>query len=218
VTDQRRLGSDLPSRAAALARAGVDLIQLRENRLPDRELLELARGVSRAIAGSGARLLINDRFDLALLADADGVHLKSDGLRALDVRALVRELRPGSAADFLIGRACHDASEVAAAASTGETDYVTLSPLHATGHKTALGLAGFERELERARRAAGGKALPAWLALGGASADDLPALAALAAPGESWGMAAIRLFQEPGSDEAAAALAARLVARLSSLS
>ncbi len=216
VTDRRHLGTDLPGRASALARAGVDLIQLRENDLTDGELLELARAVAVSIAGTATRLLINDRVDLALAAGAGGVHLKSDGLIAGDARALLRERLGPKAEDFLIGRACHGGEELAVTAREGVVDYVTLSPLHASGTKTALGTGGFARELDLARQAAPGRSLPTWLALGGAGLDDLPALAAMAAGGEHWGLAAVRLFQEPESDEQAAILARRAVAELPS--
>ncbi len=101
-------------------------------------------------------------------------------------------------------------------AREGVVDYVTLSPLHASGAKTPLGMEGFERELGVARDAAAGRSLPTWLALGGAGIEDLPALAALAAVGEHWGLAAVRLFQEPEGDEEAAILARRLAAELPS--
>ena len=146
-------------------------------------------------------------------------YLNSDGLSAADVRSLVREQRGDQAArDFLIGRACHEGSEIAAAAREVETDYVTLSPLHATGGKAALGLERFEAELVRARGQARGSALPTWFALGGAGREDLGDLARLAGEGETWGLAGVRLFQEPESDVAAARLARSLLAALSSQS
>lgn len=218
VTDRSRLRSDLPERAASLARGGVDVIQLRENDLPDGELVPLARAMARAIAGTGARLLVNDRFDLALAVGAGGVHLKSDGLQASEVRKVLREQRGGAAPAFLIGRACHGGDEIAAAARDGETDYVTLSPLHATGGKSPLGHAGFALELRRARDQAAGRPLPRWLALGGVGVEDVGALASLRSPGERWGLAAVGLLQVPDTEARATGLARSLVTALSSLS
>lgn len=75
-------------------------MQLREKDLPGRHLLELAMNIRRAIEDK-ALLIINERVDVALLANADGVHLGEHALSPTDVRALVGE-------NILIGRSVHD--------------------------------------------------------------------------------------------------------------
>ena len=82
----------LPTLEAAF-KAGVRLAQLREKDLPARELLPLAIEVKALAALYGARLLINDRVDIALLAGADGVHLTSRSYSPKEARSLLGENR-----------------------------------------------------------------------------------------------------------------------------
>jgi thiamine-phosphate pyrophosphorylase len=120
VTDRRRFGLSidaLVARAAAAARAGVDVIQLRERDLPDRELAALARTIVAAVAGTPARVLVNDRADIAIAAGASGVHLRGDSAPASRIRAMV----PGG---FVIGRAVHSLDDVDAAVAGGGADYL----------------------------------------------------------------------------------------------
>lgn len=73
----------------------------------------------------GIPLLINDRIDIALLVDADGVHLKENGLDVEDARALLGEHR-------IIGASCHDAAGLR---RRSDADYVVLGPLGAVPEK-----------------------------------------------------------------------------------
>src|ERR1700722_16590669 len=99
VTDRKSLN---PARAQAgtsqilenirrAVEAGVNWVQIREKDLPARELLELARQAVQMAAGRGegnlgpARIIINDRLDVALVASAHGVHLRHESLAAGDV-------------------------------------------------------------------------------------------------------------------------------------
>lgn len=110
VTDDEVLGAGgFSARASRLMeRHGPAVaLHLRGPRTSPSRLLELAGILSPVAAGSGARLLINDRVDVALAADVDGVQL---GQRSLPVPA-VRPLRP----DWLIGASVHDAAEAVAA-------------------------------------------------------------------------------------------------------
>src|SRR6266508_1179623 len=97
VSDLRRLpGGDLPATAAAAARAGVDYIQVREKDLLDGELARLAAAVVRAVAGTGARVLVNGRPDVAAVAGADGVQLPEEGLPVAAVKRSFPRLLVGA--------------------------------------------------------------------------------------------------------------------------
>lgn len=210
ITDRRRCPSPLPDQARRLVAAGVQAVQLRENDLPDAELLTLARHLREALGEGGGRLLVNDRIDVALAAGADGVHLKSDGLSPREARAAVaRAAGEAAAASFLVGRSCHEAAGLVAAACEG-ADYVALSPWGQSPGKTALGPKGFREALERARRLLAPRPLPAWLALGGIGPAELPAIAASARPGERFGVAAVRALQGASAEAVARELAGGL--------
>ena len=181
VTDRRRLPSpqhdNLVRLAASAAAAGVDLIHLRERDLDDRSLLALARDVVRAAAG--ARVVVNDRADIAIAAGAAGVHLRADSVPASRLRAWVPE-------PFLIGRSIHSAEE--AGRVEGGLDYLVLGTVYPTASKPGrTGVVGLEalREACRATR------LPV-LAIGGITADRVTDIAAAGAAG----FAAIGLFAD----------------------
>ena len=83
VTDRRLMGDDLPGAIASALRgapAGTTWVQLREKDLGGRELWALASAAREVCHAAGARLLVNDRIDIALAAGADGVHLPEQGL------------------------------------------------------------------------------------------------------------------------------------------
>jgi thiamine-phosphate pyrophosphorylase len=120
VTDRRRFGVStdaLVARAAVAARAGVDVIQVRERDLPDRDLAALVRGIVAATAGTPSRVLVNDRADIAIVAGAAGVHLRADSAPASRVRANAPD-------GFLIGRSVHSLADVDDAVADGGADYL----------------------------------------------------------------------------------------------
>src|SRR5438093_12558457 len=124
VSDRRRLpGGDLPGLAGAAARAGVDWIQVREKDLADRELARLAGAVVRAVEGTGARVLVSGRPDVAALAGAHGVQLPEEGLPV----AAVRRSFPG----LVIGASRHSVEGSRQAEAEG-ADFVLLGPVFAT--------------------------------------------------------------------------------------
>jgi thiamine-phosphate pyrophosphorylase len=118
--------SDL-QRAAA---AGVNMIQLREPRLPDGGLLKLAERTVRGAGGSGAAVVVNGRPDVAAAAGAHGVHLRGDAMPASRVRAVVP-------AGFLIGRSVHGAAEAIDAERDGGVDYLIFGTVFASASKPA---------------------------------------------------------------------------------
>jgi len=144
-----------------LCRGGATLIQMREKRMPDGELLRQARMAAEAARKGGARLIVDDRPDVSLLAGADGVHL---GDRDLPPAAARRILKEGS----VVGCSTHSAEEAIEAASSLPVDYVALGPIFATRHSSAirepLGVAAVAR-------AAAGVSVPL-VAIGGIALDN----------------------------------------------
>jgi len=138
VTDRRRFDlstGDLVVRAANAVRAGVDVIQVRERDLPDRELAALVRAVVDVTAGTTTRVVVNDRADIAIVAGAAGVHLRGDSAPASRVRTMTPD-------GFVIGRSVHSPEDVDAAVADGGCDYllfgtVFLSEGKAPGHPVA---------------------------------------------------------------------------------
>lgn len=205
VTDPPALRQPAASLAAAACAGGVDLVHVRWSGAPDGALLTLSLDVVRAVAATGARVVVNDRVDVALAAGASGVHLRSTGLLAADAREVARRARGDAAAGaLLVGRSLHSATELAQADADGDLDYCMVGPLHATGGKPPLGLAGLARLLDEARVLRGGALRIPWMVLGGVSEDDVRAVGGLARPGERWGLAAVRLFQEATDPEGVA--------------
>jgi thiamine-phosphate diphosphorylase len=102
---------------------GVNVIQLREKSLPAGELFELARRVRRLSSEAGAALIVNDRVDVALAAQADGVHLGVRGLPLGAARDLVGER--------VVGRSVHELTEAVEAEKNG-ADYLTLGTIFST--------------------------------------------------------------------------------------
>jgi thiamine-phosphate pyrophosphorylase len=188
VTDRHRVrpaGTDSVVRLArGAATAGVDIIQVRESTLDDRNLARLVRAVVEAVRSTPARVVVNDRTDVALAAGAHGVHLRAESISA----ARVRELAP---ADFLIGRSVHTRSEAVAAAESG-VDYLVAGTVYPTASKPEggplLGVDGL-RDLVRAVD------VPV-LAIGGVTADNVKDIAASGAAG----VAAIGLFADVPND------------------
>ena len=175
VTDRARLGpgwpSALPDLVARAAAAGVDLVQVRERGLEARELGALVARCRRAIDGSGTRLLVNDRLDIALAEGAHGVHLPTGGLPPAAVRA---HAGPG----FLIGRSVHSAEEAASVTAEGGADFLVFGTVFPSHSKPGVEPAG----LARVAATAAATHLPV-LAIGGITEATLGGLAGSGAAG-----------------------------------
>lgn len=148
VTDRTRTGGRplVPLLCAAL-KAGLRAIQLREKDLDVRTLATLAEDLLAPVRDAGARLLINDRIDVALTSHADGVHLRSDSLPVSVTRQMV-------GGEGLIGVSTHSIEEVVRAEGEG-ADFVVLGPVYETPSKriygAPLGLGPLERAAARSR-------------------------------------------------------------------
>ncbi len=139
---------DLAEFLEAAVRGGVDIVQIREKALADRELLpglQEARDITRRL---GVPLVVNDRPDLAVLCEADYVHLGQDDLPVATARRL------GIAA----GQSTHAPAEIDAA----DADYIGVGPVHVTPTKEGRPAVG----LELVRYAAAHAKQP-WFAIGG---------------------------------------------------
>lgn len=132
VTD-RQLTGGRPLRLVveAALRGGTRAFQLREKDLSPRELYPLALEMRQLTQAYGARLLINDRVDVALAVDADGVHLTTTSLPASIAR---RVLGP----ERLIGVSTHTLTEAHAAADEG-ADFLVFGPVFFTPSKALYG-------------------------------------------------------------------------------
>ncbi len=135
--DDPRWPGDPVSQARAALAGGADVIQLRAKHAVDRVALEWARRIGALARDAGALFFVNDRFDLALAAGADGVHL---GQRDLSPKALPEVAR----ARLRVGRSTHT-REQARAALDEEVDYIAFGPVFGTTSKeTRYGPRGLE--------------------------------------------------------------------------
>jgi thiamine-phosphate pyrophosphorylase len=160
------------------AEAGISLIQIREKQLPARLVWELARDAAAMTSRTGAKLLINDRADIAVAAGADGVHLPSNSIPV----EIVRRYFP---VDLIIGVSAHSLDEVLAARAEG-ADFAAFAPVFSTpGKGVAQGL----NELERVRDAVGEFPI---LALGGIDETNFESVLTAGAAG----FAAIRALND----------------------
>ena len=127
LTDRQLAGRPHVEVVAELLAAGVRLIQLRDKEATARELLLAARACLRLTREAGATLIVNDRVDVALAADADGVHLGQGDLGVEEARAL---LGPGK----IIGLSTHSRAQFGRGLETS-ADYLAVGPVFATATK-----------------------------------------------------------------------------------
>jgi thiamine-phosphate pyrophosphorylase len=111
--------------AQTLLDAGVRMMQLRLKDLPGRDFLAAARAIADLCRKRGAILIVNDRVDIAMLADARGVHLGQDDLPLEAARRIA-----GPA--MMIGISTHNV-EQARAAESGGADYIGFGPMYPGG-------------------------------------------------------------------------------------
>jgi len=197
IIDSERAGFDVwlarLEPLLANARPGGVLVMLRDRQLPARERRLMGETLRRLTSAYEQLLSVNDRLDLALLLDADAVHLPESGVSVDEARWF--GARYGRR--WWVSRASHEPSEAAAA----RADALLLSPVvEARKGRPALGLLG----VQRARTELDGR--PPELgtcrvyALGGVTAAETPALLAAGAHG----VAAIGALLEPSEASALA--------------
>jgi len=186
VTDRARLmnptAAGLLDHIRQVIDSGVDLVQIREPDLTDRELADLVRASVDMTIGRSVRILVNDRTDVAIAGGACGVHLKEDSIAASRIRSLAP---PG----FLIGRSVHGAAHAETVAAEGGCDYLLFGTIYPSASKPGHRGAGVDALLEVCRRVP----LPV-LAIGGVDESRTAAIAATGAAG----VAAIGAFITDG--------------------
>jgi thiamine-phosphate pyrophosphorylase len=132
ITDRHQTGNlRLVDVVEDALKGGVRGVQLREKDLSSRELYELAYDMRKLTSRYGAKLLINDRVDVALAVEADGVHL---GLNSMPIHRVRRLL----GADRLIGLSCHNQINAIMAQENG-ADFITFGPVYYTPSKANYG-------------------------------------------------------------------------------
>ncbi|HJV37051.1 thiamine phosphate synthase [Geomonas sp.] len=125
------LGRNLEFVVEEALRGGVRAVQLRDKDASTKGLYETAYELRRLTSRYGAKLLINDRVDVALAVEADGVHLGSQSLPIYKVRRLLGERK-------LIGVSCHNQVQAITAQEMG-ADFITFGPVYYTPSKAPYG-------------------------------------------------------------------------------
>jgi thiamine-phosphate pyrophosphorylase len=147
---ERAAGRDLPELARLVALGGATLVQLRDKHGTTRRMIEQARAIKAELVPFGIPLLINDRLDVALAADADGVHVGQDDMAVEDARRLLGR-------DALIGLSIKTPAE-AEAAPVDLLDYAGVGGVFATTSKDnpdpPIGTDGLTRIVGHMRRRA----------------------------------------------------------------
>lgn len=162
ITDFMRIGKSRFLNALEEAfQGGVRSLQLREKRLNSKDLLTLALEVKPLVQSYNAKLFINDRADIAVMAGADGVHLTEASVQASEVKNNFPEL--------IVGVSTHSL-EGARLAETQGADFITFSPIYETPSKTSYGP---PQGLDPLRQVTQSARLPV-LALGGITLHRVP--------------------------------------------
>ena len=167
VAPARIAAGDLADLVPELAEAGVDLIQLREKEMEAGDLLRVGEPLRDACRAAGVPFIVNDRPDVTLVLQADGVHVGQNDLPVAVTRALVGER--------IVGVSTHAPEEVDAAVGRSDLlDYIAVGPVNETPTKPGRPGTG----LSLVRHAADRIRLP-WFVTGGMAPDTLePVLAA----------------------------------------
>jgi thiamine-phosphate pyrophosphorylase len=187
ITDRRLSGLSHAEQVARLIEGGATFVQLREKHLSPREFYSEAEEALKVARASGAKLIVNDRADVALALGADGVHLGQDDMPPRAARALLGERA-------VIGFSTHSVEQAIAAARM-PVDYIAVGPVFETKSKEnpdpVVGLEG----LRRVREAVGPVTL---VAIGGVTRENGPS--ALAAGADSVAVISVLLSPEDASE------------------
>jgi thiamine-phosphate pyrophosphorylase len=168
---------DFLNRASASVESGATDIQIREKLLPARLIAEVTSRTVELLRGTGVRVFVNDRADIAAAAGADGVHLTATSLPVTTVKSIFGGL--------FIAVSTHSVEELQAAKSAG-ADFAVFGPIFETpGKRLPVGLDA----LRVALGAVGGFPI---VGLGGIDRSNMEDVLAAAD-----GIAAIRLFNDP---------------------
>jgi thiamine-phosphate pyrophosphorylase len=172
---------DLEGFLEAAIRGGVDLVQVRDKELADGQLLAALRRARDVTRRLGVPLVVNDRPDLAVLAEADAVHVGQDDVPV----AVARRFEVG------VGLSTHSPAEIDAA----DADYIGVGPVYETPTKAGRPAAGLELVRHAAKRAR----VP-WFAIGGIDSRNVVKVVAAGATR----VAVVRAIGDAPDPEAAA--------------
>jgi len=170
--------------ASELRAAGVTLLQYRDKDGSPQEILRACAILREAMAGSPCRLILNDRPDLAVLANFDGVHVGQDDLSPEDARRIVGP-------DRIVGVSTHTYEQVRLADQSC-TDYIAIGPIFVTRTKRkpdpVVGLEGVRRARALTRKplvAIGGLTRANARSVTDAGANSIAIISALFADGQT---------------------------------
>jgi thiamine-phosphate pyrophosphorylase len=160
LVDGRSSASEFETFVHALLAARVDVIQLRDKQLDDRTLIERGRRLREITRGTSTLVIMNDRPDLAVLCEADGVHVGQEELSVADARRIVDD-------DMLVGVSTHSIAQARRAVADG-ADYLGVGPTFPSNTKAFVDFPG----LDFVRAVAAEISLPAF-AIGGITAENI---------------------------------------------
>jgi thiamine-phosphate pyrophosphorylase len=162
VTDRHLSGLSHAEQLSRLSEAGVKLVQLREKIYAPLKFYSEAKAAMQVAREHGVKIIINDRVDLAMALDADGVHLGQEDMPPQAARRIL-----GSGA--IIGFSTHNLEQARFAAQL-PVDYVAIGPIFATSTKKSSNRPVGLQELEGVRQAVGSIPL---VAIGGITAENM---------------------------------------------
>ncbi len=136
VTQTPGPGQSYPAMVSAACAGGADVVQLRDKSLSSRDLFRLAKDLQAICDKTGALFILNDRVDVALAADVDGVHVGQEDLPVRVVRQIMGHKK-------IIGCSTHSTAQALAAVGDG-ADYISCGPLFATPTKPDYSPVGLE--------------------------------------------------------------------------
>lgn len=166
ITTQPRSGEDIVQKARRVVASGADILQLRDKVSSVRERIQMGKVLAEICHQSGALFFMNDRIDLALAADADGVHLGQEDLPLIEAR-LIRNSIFRDSRDFLIGISTHSIDQALEAERDG-ADYLGCGPIFATPTKAGRAAVGLNLIQEYRQKIK----IP-FVAIGGINASNL---------------------------------------------
>ncbi|MET9201095.1 thiamine phosphate synthase [Gordonia sp. NPDC003585] len=178
-TDARRERGDLLDFVSKAIDGGVDIVQLRDKgsvgeerfgTLEAREELAILAELRRVVRARGALLAVNDRADIAALAQADVLHVGQGDLAPAAARQIVGP-------DVVIGLSTHDVDQAAGAAADDDVDYFCVGPCWTTPTKPGRPAAG----LDLVTSVAATNSVKPWFAIGGIDLARLPEVRAAGA-------------------------------------
>ncbi|MBV8195324.1 MAG: thiamine phosphate synthase [Candidatus Dormibacteraeota bacterium] len=197
VSGARRGRNDLGAFLESVLRGGADIIQLREKDAGVADLIEWAAMFRAAASRHDALFILNDRADVALAVEADGVHLGQDDLPCAVARNI---LGP----DAVIGLSTHNASQLVAAPD--DADYFGVGPVFGAPTKPGPPATGLELVRDAAARERAGTECRPWFAIGGVEESTVGAVVSAGATR----VAVVRAVDRDNAESAAAGLCAAL--------